>query len=239
MTFFRADCVQWEKSDDAGPVSEADMAANEILTDRLLSARPDYGLLSEETEDTSDRLSRDRVFIIDPIDGTRAFLKGETGFAVAIAVVERGELAASVVHLPALGDTYRAVRGQGATLNGRPIAPSGQRELEGAQALGASAAYREEHWPGGLPKMDRTFRHALEWRLCLIASGAFDLMVTMRDAFEWDVAAGALIASEAGARITDRDGTAFAFNNPRAKVPGVIVAPPVLHVKLLNARKPT
>lgn len=236
MQFFRHHCEQWEKPDDLGPVSEADMAVNTLLIDRLLTARPEYGLLSEETEDGAERLSRDRVFIIDPIDGTRSFLKGETGFAIAIAVVERGALIASVVHLPARGETYSAALGQGAALNGSNIAPSSRRDLAGASALGASASYRADHWPGGLPGLERTYRHALQWRLCLIASGAYDLMATMRDAFEWDVAAGALIATEAGAAITDRDGNDMVFNSPGAKVPGILIAPPGLHRDLVRAR---
>ncbi len=236
MGYFRDNCEQWEKPDDLGPVSEADMAVNTLLIDHLLTARPDYGLLSEETEDGTARLASERVFIIDPIDGTRSFLKGETGFAIAIAVVERGALIASVVHLPARGETYHAALGQGAVLNGQRIAPSARRQLAGASALGASASYRGDHWPGGLPTLERTYRHALQWRLCLIASGAYDLMATMRDAFEWDVAAGALIATEAGAAITDRDGEAMVFNSPSGKVPGILTAPPVLHDALIRAR---
>ncbi|MEM8841708.1 MAG: inositol monophosphatase family protein, partial [Pseudomonadota bacterium] len=144
---------------------------------------------------------------------------------------------ASVVHLPARGETYSAALGQGAAMNGQPISPSARRQLAGASALGASASYRGDHWPGGLPAMERTYRHALQWRLCLIASGAYDLMATMRDAFEWDVAAGALIATEAGAAITDRDGQAMVFNSPDAKVPGILTAPPVLHTALIRARR--
>lgn len=237
MPFFRASCRSWEKDDNAGPVSEADMAVNDALEARLRTARPDYGWLSEESDDGPDRLSAVRVFIVDPIDGTRAFIKGETGFAIAIAVVERGEVIASVVHLPARGETYAAALGQGATLNSAPIAPSTRKVLEGATALGAAASYKDDRWPGGPLKVERVFRHALEWRLCLVAAGAFDLMVTLRDAFEWDVAAGTLIATEAGAVMTDRDGGTLRFNGEVPKVPGVIVAPDPLHKALIEARR--
>ena len=237
MPFFRASCESWEKAEEAGPVSEADMAVNAYLEETLRGARPDYGWLSEESEDGSDRLSRARVFIVDPIDGTRAFLKGETGFAVAIAVVEHGAVTASTVHLPARGETYAAALGLGATLNGAAIAPSPRTQLAGATAVGAGASYKPEHWPGGVPEIKRSFRHALEWRLCLIADGSFDLMVTLRDAYEWDVAAGALIVTEAGARISDRDGAPLAFNSPCAKLPGVIAAPAPLHAALTELRQ--
>ncbi|MEM9043201.1 MAG: 3'(2'),5'-bisphosphate nucleotidase CysQ [Pseudomonadota bacterium] len=236
MRFFGDDPEQWEKDDEAGPVSEADLAVNAHLTERFADSRPSYGLLSEETEDSVERLTSDRVFIVDPIDGTRAFLKGEPGFAIAVAVVEAGVPIASVVHMPALGDTYCAAAGAGAWLNDVPISPSSRVELAGSNALGASASYQSQHWPRGLPEMKRTFRHALQWRLCLVAAGSFDLMVTMRDAYEWDVAAGALIATEAGAQITDRDGKTFHFNSPGAKVPGVLVAPPALHEQLVVLR---
>lgn len=237
MPFFRAEHAHWEKEDDAGPVTEADLAVNAELARLLRQARPDYGWLSEESEDGAERLGAERVFIVDPIDGTRAFMKGETGFAIAIAVIEAGRPVASVVYLPARDETYAAAVGAGATLNGVPIAPSPRQELAGATALGAKASYREEHWPGGAPPVERIFRHALEWRLCLVASGAFDLMVTMRDAWEWDVAAGALIAMEAGAVITDRDGVALTFNNPLPKLPGVMIAPEALHASLMRLRQ--
>lgn len=236
MTFFGRNPEHWEKGDGEGPVSQADLAVNARLVERLLSARPDYGLLSEETEDDPARATRDRVFVIDPIDGTRMFLQGEPGWAVAAAVVEAGRPVAGVVHMPALGRTWSAARGAGARLNGAPIASSARVELAGASALGASASYQARHWPGGLPDLRRTFRHALQWRLCLVASGEYDLTATMRDAFEWDVAAGALIATEAGATVTDRDGKALRFNGAEAKVPGVVVAPPALHERLIALR---
>ncbi|MEM0921938.1 MAG: 3'(2'),5'-bisphosphate nucleotidase CysQ [Pseudomonadota bacterium] len=237
LPFFRSGVESWEKAGDAGPVSEADLAVNRSLEERLLVSRPSYGWLSEESEDDPGRLTAERVFIVDPIDGTRAFLKGETGFAVALALVEGGQVIASVVHLPARGETYAAALGSGATMNGNVIAPSARSSLPGATALGAKPSYTASHWPGGSPPVDRVFRHALEWRLCMIAAGEFDLMATMRDAFEWDVAAGALIAAEAGAIITDRDGHPLAFNNPDPKVPGVIVAPPPLHAALMTLRR--
>ncbi|MEM8793520.1 MAG: 3'(2'),5'-bisphosphate nucleotidase CysQ [Pseudomonadota bacterium] len=236
MEFFRDAPEYWEKEGEAGPVSEADLAVNALLIERLRAARPEYGLLSEESDDTSDRTRYERVFIIDPIDGTRAFLKGERGFAVAAAVVDGGRPIAGVVHMPALGETYSAAVGSGAQCNGTRIVPSDRQALDGARALGASASYQPRYWPGGLPELQRTFRHALQWRLCLVAAGEYDLMATMRDAYEWDVAAGALIAAEAGALITDRDGNALTFNTPQATVPGVLVAPPVLHRHLVTLR---
>jgi myo-inositol-1(or 4)-monophosphatase len=117
---FRSDPEIWTKSDDS-PVTEADIAIDRVLRTDLLKARPDYGWLSEETEDDPARLSTDRAFIVDPIDGTRAFIEGETSFAHSLAVVDRGEVTAGVVYLPMKDKLYAAARGLGATLNGDAI----------------------------------------------------------------------------------------------------------------------
>ncbi|MEM6904956.1 MAG: 3'(2'),5'-bisphosphate nucleotidase CysQ [Pseudomonadota bacterium] len=236
LGFFRADPETWEKPDDAGPVTEADLAVDRLLAERLRAARPSYGWLSEETEDDPARLGARSVFIVDPIDGTRAFIDGKTGWAVAIAVAIAGEVVAAVVHLPARGETYAAAKGAGATLNGAAITCSTRQSPDGATALGAASGYGAEHWPGGAPQVERAFRHALEWRLCLVAAGSFDLMATLRAAWEWDVAAGSLIAEEAGAKVSGAGGEGLVFNTETARLPGLIVAPPAMHAELLRRR---
>ena len=173
------------------------------------------------------------MFIVDPIDGTRAFIAGEKGWGTALAVAERGRVVAAAMHLPARGQTYAASVGRGATLDGTPIRASARSALEGATALAASSQLKGEFWPGGIPPVERHFRSSLAWRLCLVAEGRFDLMVTLRDAFEWDIAAGALIAAEAGAMVTDRLGEALCFNRHPAQSRGVIAAPPPLHRALM------
>ena len=111
----------WEKPDGQGPVTEADLAVDAALHAALGAARPDYGWLSEERPDDPVRLAHERVFIIDPIDGTRAFMKGDQAWAHSLAVAEGGRVTAAVVFLPAMDKLYAAARGQGATLNGAPI----------------------------------------------------------------------------------------------------------------------
>jgi myo-inositol-1(or 4)-monophosphatase len=178
------------------------------------------------------------VFVVDPIDGTRAFLKGEPGFSIALAVVERGAVTAAAVHLPARGETYAAHLGGGATLDGLPIRPSGRTAPDGAQALAAKAAFDAAHWPHGAPHMRRHFRPSLAWRLCLVAAGRFDATMTFRPAWEWDIAAGGLIAAEAGATVTDGEGHALAFNAEEPRASGLIAAPPAIHAALLARRRP-
>jgi myo-inositol-1(or 4)-monophosphatase len=228
----------WEKPGALGPVSEADLAVNAALETRLRPLRPTYAWLSEEDADDPVRGGSERVFVVDPIDGTRAFLKGEPGFSIALAVVERGAVTAAAVHLPARGETYAAHLGGGATLDGLPIRPSGRTAPDGAQALAAKAAFDAAHWPHGAPHMRRHFRPSLAWRLCLVAAGRFDATMTFRPAWEWDIAAGALIAEEAGCRVSDGRGGRLMFNLPSARLEaGVIVAPPALHAALVRRRE--
>lgn len=234
---FRSEVETWEKP-GAGPVTAADLAIDHMLHGRLGPARPDYGWLSEESERGHDRDLCERVFIIDPIDGTRAFIAGDQGWGPALAVAERGRVIAAVMHLPVRGETFAAALGQGATLNGAPIRVSRRKALEGARALAASATLKAERWPGGVPPVERHFRSSLAWRLCLVAAGRFDLLVTLRDAFEWDAAAGCLIAAEAGAVVTDRNGAELTFNRHPAKAAGLIVAPPPLHRALMARLHP-
>jgi myo-inositol-1(or 4)-monophosphatase len=236
MGHFKGNFETWDKPDE-GPVTEADLAIDRMLHAELGAARPDYGWLSEESEGAHDRDTRERVFIVDPIDGTRAFIAGEQGWGIALAVAERGRVVAAAMHLPARGETFAAALGQGATLNGAPIRASNRVALEGATALAASTQLKDALWPGGVPPVERHFRPSLAWRMCLVAQGRFDMMVTLRAAYEWDIAAGTLIATEAGAAVTDGDGAALAFNRHPARAPGVIAAPDALHRALMARRR--
>ncbi|MXU64839.1 3'(2'),5'-bisphosphate nucleotidase CysQ [Oceanomicrobium pacificus] len=230
---FRSGPEVWDKGGGLGPVTQADLEIDRMLQRDLTAARPDYGWLSEETPDTPERLSREAVFIIDPIDGTRAFIDGQTSFSHSLAIVRNGHVSAAVVHLPLEGLTYAAAAGQGATLNGAPLAPPRKDSLAGARLLVNKAQMKDLHWTGGVPDVEQMFRPSLAYRLCLAAEGAADAMLTLRDAWEWDIAAGALIAAEAGLDVQDRSGAPLSFNGPTRLLPGVIVAPAALASALL------
>lgn len=224
------------KADGAGPVTAVDLAVNAHLATRLRDARPGYGWLSEETEDDAARLGSERVFIVDPIDGTRSLIEGTDIWAHALAVAEAGVVTAAVIYLPMRDKLYAAAAGQGATLNGAPIRAAGRRALAGATVLAASPALQPEHWQDGrVPPLRRGFRPSLAYRLSLVAEGRYDAMLTLRPTWEWDVAAGDLILREAGAMISDRAGGTLRFNNPHPQVAGVIAANPVLHGALRAA----
>lgn len=221
----------WEKPDGQGPVSAADLAVNDALAGFLRAARPDYGWLSEETPDSAARLSTPAQFVLDPIDGTRSFLQGDDAFSHALAVVRGGQVTAGVVYLPAMDRLYAASVNGPATLNSvaiRASLPSGE-----ARMLTAKSTLAPDHWPGGVPVLTRHFRAGMAWRMCLVAEGAFDAMLTLRPSWEWDIAAGALIAARAGARVSDRHGQDLRFNAADPRSAGVLVASPDLHADLI------
>lgn len=240
MAFWGRAPRAWDKGDGAGPVSEADLAVDRFLRDSLTAARPDHGWLSEETADTADRLDRDRVFIVDPIDGTRAFLDGSRDFALSLALAEAGQVIAAVVHLPARGETYAASREGPALLNGGTLSvPAGARGGGRATVLTSRPSLDPAHWKEGRPPdLERHFRSSIAWRLCLVAQGRFDSMMTLRPAWEWDIAAGALIAERAGARVSDGAGREMRFNAPLPQAQGLVAARPPLHAEILDRLRP-
>ncbi len=231
--YFRKSPEKWDKGDGQGPVTEADLRVNEMLERDLTAARPDYGWLSEETEDVSDRAMNQSVFIIDPIDGTRAFIEGSKTWAHSLAVSQGGKVRSAVVHLPERGLTYSAEAGKGAYLNGKPISFTAHESLETATVLSNKLNLTPEFWKDGVPPVERHFRSSLAYRLCLVAQGRFHGMLTLRPTWEWDIAAGSLIASEAGATVTTQLGTPVNFNNAPPQLPGIIAAGPSLHEALL------
>ena len=235
LRYWRKSPEVWEKAAGAGPVTAADLAVNDMLQARLQAARPDYGWLSEETPDATDRLQAKRVFIIDPIDGTRAFIDGTPDFAHSLAVAEHGQITAAVVYLPAKNRLYSASNDTISTLNGTPINCASCGSVRDATLLTARPNLAPEHWQNDTPPpVRRMFRSSLAWRMCLVAEGAFDGMLTLRPTWEWDVAAGTLIARQAGAMVSDRRGRAPLFNSPDARLDVCIAAPPGLQCDLLT-----
>lgn len=237
LRYWRQDPKAWDKGGSAGPVSEADLAVNAHLESLLRGARPDYGWLSEESADGPERLDAAHCFIIDPIDGTRAFLDGQTGFSHSLAIATGDRITAAVVHLPASALTYTASKGGPALLNGAAIRPQ-DHALEGASVLTGKPSLDPAFWRGAVPPLRREFRSSLAWRLCLVAEGRFNAALSTRAAWEWDIAAGSLIAERAGCLATEMSGRALGFNSARALADGLVVAPPVLHGRIVEAMSP-
>ncbi len=229
---------KWDKPGGAGPVTEADIAVNEYLSETLLAGRPDYGWLSEESDDNADRLTAKTVFIVDPIDGTRSFIEGTRTWAHSIAVATAGIVTAGVVFLPLRDRMYTAASGAGARLNGQTLRASTRTDAQGAEVLCAKPTAGPRYWYGTAPAFTRAYRPSLAYRMALVGEGRFDGMATFRPTWEWDIAAGSLIASEAGAAVSDRSGAPLRFNAPDPRTNGIVAAAPKLHLALLEAHDP-
>ena len=227
------DARAWTKDDDS-PVSEADLQANDILRERLTEAGDGYGWLSEESADDPSRLTAPRTWIVDPIDGTRAFLRGKPHFAVCVALVEAGAPVLSVIFNPATDEFYEAEAGGGARRNGERISASGCAGLQGCQMLGSRTMFEHRGWPQPWPVMALGYRNSTSYRMALVADGRFDATLALVRKPDWDTAPGALIATEAGARASDHLGEPFVFNQAEPFQRALVCAGPALYPQILE-----
>ncbi|RZF64863.1 3'(2'),5'-bisphosphate nucleotidase CysQ [Sphingomonas populi] len=223
MARWQTDFARWEKS-PGNPVSDIDLEVNALLHARLSALDPEAGWLSEETADSAARLSCSRLWVVDPIDGTRDYLRGRPGWSVSVALIENGMPLIGVLDAPARGEVWLATRGGGALRNGAALQASDRTELVGARVP-----------TDALPKADRDLvivdkPNSIALRIAMVAAGEADLVATARWGNEWDIAAAALIATEAGAIITDALCGALAFNTEAAEAFGILATAPGIHV---------
>lgn len=241
MRSFQADPEVRHKGPDQ-PVTDADLEADALIRDRLLGERPDDGWLSEETEDDPARLERDRVWIVDPIDGTRSFIAGYREFAVSVALAVGGRAAVGVLYNPALrevlwatagGGAYRATDWGGDRAGDRvSVRPWG--ESERPVLLASRSEIQRGEFDPLLGEWDVRPVGSTAWKLAGTASGTAHAYISRGPKSEWDVAAGALIVAEAGGRVSDLDGHGLRFNRADPYVHGVVAASPALHARLLD-----
>ncbi len=228
MRYFRSGELTVARVDSkhgGSPVTEADLAADAFLLARLGPAFPDAAFLSEEREDGPERLAHSRLLVIDPIDGTRAFVSGDPRWAVSVALVEAGRPVAGVVHAPALGLTFAAARGAGALLNGAAIVASSRSVLAGGRAAGPKPMVEAIGIEAGAPFILEPKVPSLAYRMCLVASGAVDIALASEKSHDWDVAAADLILEEAGAHLVALDGAGLIYNRRETRH-GVLIAAP-------------
>ncbi len=226
------DIEAWQKGDKS-PVTKTDLAVDALLHTHLIAARPDFGWLSEESHDDLTRLEMRDVWIVDPIDGTRAFVQGKPEWVIAIAAVREGESIAAAIFNPVTDELFDAARGHGARLNNAPIQVSTRTELDGARMIGLADMFARADWPEPWPPMHIEQRNAVAYRMALVANGAFDATLSLSLKNEWDIAAAALVAQEAGATVTNHQGEALRFNRPTAQGHNLICAGPALHAAIL------
>jgi myo-inositol-1(or 4)-monophosphatase len=234
LAFYRPDeetSARMFHKDGGSPVTEADYLVDRYLSERLRSLVPQAGWLSEESEDNLARLSKDQLLVIDPIDGTRAFMRGKPGWAIAIALIAQGRPQIGIVHAPALGETYAAVRGAGAFLNGKAIAVSKRAAFGEGARIAAPAFVAERLRQAGLVFDLQPRISSLALRIINVASGALDAGYASGHANDWDIAAADLILEEAGGRLTSLDGREIIYNRKETSHGPLIAAPVQLHAE--------
>ncbi len=225
----------WSKG-GGSPVTEADMAVDAFLKTRLSRAVPEAGWLSEETADDPARLGRELVWIVDPIDGTRAFMSGSHDWSISIALLARGRPILGAVHAPAHDALYEARRGHGAWRDGVPLEASPATRLPDVSIVGPKALVdRLEQRVGELKRLPRIPSLAL--RLVRVAEGSVDAGLVSSNAADWDIAAGDLILEEAGGLLTRLDGPPPAYNQAEPIHGELLAAPRRLHPRLIEAMR--
>ena len=227
---------KWLK-DDGTFVSEADMALDKLLHQRLLEDRMDYAWLSEETEDDLVRLTKSHVWIVDPIDGTRAFLHDKPHWVVSVALVVDGIVQMGCLYNPVKEEYFEAVLGNGATLNGQKIEINGRKEIEGATIISAPGRFKSKIWPTPWPPVKSYMVNSVAYRMALVACNKADALLTLSGKSDWDLAAADLLVREAGGMVSDHMGGELLFNRKNTRHPSVLVANRNLYPKLLARTK--
>ena len=219
---WRTDFARWEKT-PGSPVCEVDLDVDRMLRARLGALLPDAGWLSEETVDSPERLGRSQVWVVDPIDGTRDYIRGRPGWAVSVALVDRGDVVLGVLDAPARDERWQATLGQGAWRNDVALHAGDRNVLAGARVP-----------TDALPKIDRHLAavhkpNSIALRMAMVAADEADLLTTLRWGNEWDIAAAVLVASAAGASVSDAVGAPLVFNKPDPRAYGVLVSTAGIH----------
>ncbi len=236
LKYYQSDLKSWEKK-PGDPVSEADIAIDTYLKEHLLTTHPDYGWLSEETVDDPSRLDKSRVWIIDPIDGTRSFIAGEPEFTVSAALVEDGKPVCAVVFNPVTEEFFEALIGEGAYLNGKRLQCSDRSNLDGSKLLASRKAFEWHNWLEDAPKAEFSHLNSIAYRMAVVASCDYDASLSLSAKSDWDIAAADLILSEAGGISTTTKGDPLTYNQSDPLHETVISSGLSLHPVLMDLLK--
>jgi myo-inositol-1(or 4)-monophosphatase len=219
---------------DGSQVSEADLAVDAGLKLDLTTRRRDYGWLSEESPDDRSRLKYSRVWMIDPIDGTGAFLREIPEWTISAALVEDGVPVIGVVYNPEKDEFFHAIRGAGAFLNDQQIHTTDQATLEGAKMIASGGLFKKKIWEDPWPNVTAQWVNSVAYRIALVACGRGDATISLTPKAEWDLAAAAVIVEEAGGVITDHHGGPHGYNNENPKFPSLVASGLPLHPVLIE-----
>lgn len=220
LGYFKRDLNSWNKS-NATPVTEADLAVDEHLAQLLNGARLHYGWLSEETKDDLVRLNKNHTFIVDPIDGTRAFMRGEDNWTISIGLVHQGRPVVGVLYAPVRDELYHAIDGDGAYMNGAPLKPL-KRTNHAKPVVPAPGAVHKELAKSGKDYVHGPAISSLAYRLVQVATGRLDAAMGRRGACDWDIAAVDVILSEMGIKLHDVCTGRPSYNKVKVQHGGIV-----------------
>jgi myo-inositol-1(or 4)-monophosphatase len=237
MQYYRSSFSVKDKKPD-NPVTDADFAADALLKRRLLERLPAAGWLSEETVDSPERLDKDLVWVVDPLDGTKEFVMGIPEFSVSVALVEKGTPILGVVFNPATDELYVAAAGLGVTLNGRPVSTSRRAALSGACVDASRSEWKRGEFEPFTGLVEVNVMGSIAYKLARVAAAQADATWSRGPKNEWDICAGTLLVQAAGGRCVNLDDQSFIFNQPNPKVNGIIADNGLLHGAVLDALAP-
>jgi myo-inositol-1(or 4)-monophosphatase len=221
-----------------GPVTNVDYAVDTLLAERLLSARPNYGWLSEEaSDDPARRIGKARTFIIDPIDGTGALVGKSPQWTISIGLVQGERAYAGAIYNPMTDELFLGADGVPATLNGRRVRASMRDTLEGARIIGQAQRFAPKKWPTPWPKLEIIERQSIAYRMALVAANMGDAALLFGYKNEWDIAAGCAIVEAAGGAVSDLWGEPIVLNQRDPRAPGVAVSGAALHPLIIERTK--
>lgn len=223
-----------ELKSDGTSVSEADIAVDRVLREQLLALDESYGWLSEESEDDRSRLEKSRVWIVDPIDGTRAFLKDKPEWTISAALVENGKPLLAAVYNPAKQEFFHALRGGGAYLNDKRLLVPDPVKLEKSRLAASATMFRPGRWDTPWPDIETVWVNSIAYRMALVAAGICDGTVSLSRKSDWDIAAAHLLVEEAGGAVSTHDGTALTYNRVSTRHSSIVAAGPALHSALIE-----
>lgn len=237
MEYYRSSYDVTDKAPD-NPVTDADLAADTLLKQRLMELLPEAGWLSEETVDNPMRLLKEYVWVVDPLDGTKEFVMGIPEFSVSVGLVQDGRPQLAVIYNPATGELYTAAHKGGVHYNGNPARTSSRTALEGALVDASRSEWKRGEFEPFVDLVETKIVGSIAYKLARVAAGQADATWSRGPKNEWDICAGVLLVTEAGGACVDLDNKEIFFNRPRPKVNGIIADNGALHEALYATLKP-
>lgn len=222
-SYFGQDLENWMKR-PGQPVSEADLAVDALLRDTLMSARPDYGWLSEESAESTGREEAERLWVVDPIDGTRAFLEGRPEYTVSVGLLENGRPVLGAVFNPQTGEFFEAVKGGGARCKGRTLHVGEAGNIENARILVSRGEFKNLASHDRLINCEISSISSIAYKIVLVAADRADATVSLLPKSDWDLAGADIILAEAGGMLTTADGKPMVYNQTRPRHSSVLAA---------------